>query len=144
MAIKSRNDLKSFFVKNAIPTEGNFADLIDSGLNQSVDGIFRREGEALSIVAAAGPNKRVLRMFAAYPAANPDWIIALNPIPPGTDMATARSGLGFTDGAGNTRLFVDAATGQVGVGTNAPQFGLDVAGAARANGFRGKYDLELN
>ena len=52
MAIKNRTDLKSFFVKNAIPTEGNFADLIDSQLNQAVDGVFKMEGEPLSIVAA--------------------------------------------------------------------------------------------
>jgi len=144
MAIKNRNDLKSFFVKNAIPTEGNFADLIDSGLNQSVDGIFRPEGEPLSIVAAATQQKRALRLYADYPAANPDWMLSLNPAQdPANAAGTSRAGLGFTDGAGNTRLFIDTATGQVGMGTNAPQAGLDVAGAARANGFRGRYDLAL-
>src|SRR4051812_48825304 len=143
MAIKNRTDLKSFFVKNAIPTEGNFADLIDSALNQSADSIFKLEGEPLSIVAAAGTQKRALRLYGAYPAANPDWMIALNPTQ-GTDMATARAGLGLTDGAGNTRLFIDAATGSVGLGTNTPQFGLDVLTGARANGFRSRHDLTLN
>ena len=49
MAIKNRTDLKSFFVKNAIPTEGNFADLIDSPLNQAQDGVFKLENEPLSV-----------------------------------------------------------------------------------------------
>ncbi len=40
MAIKTRSQLKPYFVKNAIPTEGNFADLIDSALNQSEDGVI--------------------------------------------------------------------------------------------------------
>src|SRR4051812_9348850 len=119
MAIKNRTDLKSFFVKNAIPTEGNFADLIDSTLNQSADGIFKPEGEALSVVAAASQQKRALRLYADYPAANPDWMINLNPAQdPATPNATSRPGLGFADGTGNTRLFIDAAGGKVGIGTN--------------------------
>jgi len=140
MAIKNRTDLKSYFVKNAIPTEGNFADLIDSQLNQAQDGVFKPDGEALSVVAAPGDQKRVLRLYANYPAANPDWMISLNPATAGT----SRAGFGVTDGTGNTRLFIDALTGQIGVATNAPQFALDVAGGARANGFRGRYDLMLN
>ena len=34
MAEKNRDELKGYFLKNAIPTEGNFADLIDSMLNR--------------------------------------------------------------------------------------------------------------
>ena len=33
-----RKALKSFFVKNAIPTEGNFKDLIDGMINAKDDG----------------------------------------------------------------------------------------------------------
>ena len=29
-----RDTLKSYFVKNAVPTQGNFEDLINAGLNQ--------------------------------------------------------------------------------------------------------------
>jgi hypothetical protein len=144
MATRNRSDLKSYFVKNAIPTEGNFADLIDSQLNQAQDGVFKPDGEALSVVAAPGAQKRALRLYASYPASNPDWMISLNPAQDPADAATARSGLGIIDGAGRTRLFIDAATGQIGVGTNAPQVALDVVGAAQANGFRGRYDAVLN
>jgi hypothetical protein len=145
MATKNRSDLKSYFVKNAIPTEGNFADLIDSQLNQAQDGVFKPDGEALSVTAAPGDQKRVLRLYASYPAASPDWMISLHPAQdPANAATTGKSGLGITDGAGKTRLFIDAATGQIGVGTNTPQVALDVTGGVQANGFRGRYDLVLN
>jgi len=142
MATKNRSDLKSYFVKNAIPTEGNFTDLVDSQLNQAQDGVFKHDGEALSVVAAPGDQKRVLRLYASYPAASPDWMISLHPAQdPANAAATGKTGFGITDGAGKPRLFIDAATGQIGVGTNTPQVALDVAGEVQANGFRGRYDL---
>ena len=145
MPTKNRSDLKSYFVKNAIPTESNFADLIDSQLNQAQDGVFKPDGDALTVVAAAGDQKRVLRLYASYPAANPDWMISLNPAQdPANAATTSKSGFGITDGTGKPRLFIDAATGQIGVGTNTPQVALDVNGVAQANGFRGRYDLVLN
>src|SRR5262245_23532706 len=107
MATKNRTELKNFFLKNAIPTEGNFADLIDSGLNQSQDGVFKLEGEPLSIVAASGTQKRVLRMYSSYPAVKPDWMITLG------------SGLSFTDDAGNAKFSVGT-NGNVGINTATP------------------------
>lgn len=145
MTTKNRTDLKSYFVKNAIPTEGNFADLIDSQLNQAQDGVFKPDSDALTVVAAPGDQKRVLRLFASYPAANPDWMISLNPVQdPATAGSAGKLGFGITDGTGKTRLFIDAATGQIGVGTNTPQVAVDVTGVVQANGFRGRYDLVLN
>jgi hypothetical protein len=145
MATKNRSELKGYFARNAIPTEGNYADLIDSQLNQAQDGVFKPDGDALSVVAAPGDPKRALRLYASYPAANPDWMISLNPAQDPANAATiCRPGFGITDGAGRTRLFIDAATGQIGVGTNAPQVALDVAGTAQANGFRGRYDAMLS
>src|ERR1044071_3720799 len=125
MTIKNRTDLKSFFVKNAIPTEGNFADLIDSQLNQAQDGVFKPDNEALSVVAAPGDQKRVLRLYANYPAPNPDWMIALNPAQDPAVAGSLHAGFGITDGAGKTKLFIDS-TGRLGVGTNTPQVALDV------------------
>jgi hypothetical protein len=144
MATKNRSDLKSYFVKNAIPTEGNFADLVDSQLNQEQDGVFKPAGEALSLIAAPGDQKRVLRLFASQ-GTNPDWMISLHPAQdPANAATTGKAGFGITDSAGKTRLFIDATTGQIGVGTNAPQVALHVDGIVQANGFRGKYDTVLN
>src|SRR5215470_9890041 len=104
MTIKNRTDLKSYFVKNAIPTEGNYADLIDSQLNQAQDGVFKPDGEALSVIAAPGDRKPALRLYASYPSATPDWLISLNPAQdPANAATTSRSGFGITDGAGRTR-----------------------------------------
>jgi hypothetical protein len=125
LTTKNRNDLKSYFVKNAIPTQGNFADLIESQLNQSDDGVFKMAGEPLSVVAASGEQKRVLRFYSSYPAANPDWLISLNPAQEPGNASTNRLGFGIADGAGNTRLFINAA-GNLGLGTNDPQGAIDV------------------
>ncbi len=38
---KSRQELRSRFVRNAIPTEMDFADLINAGLNQADDGLLK-------------------------------------------------------------------------------------------------------
>ncbi|HEU5218313.1 MAG TPA: hypothetical protein VFU23_06630 [Gemmatimonadales bacterium] len=134
MPIKNRTDLKSYFVKNAIPTEGNFADLIDSGLNQAQDGVFKLEGEPLTIVAAAGAQKRALRLYSVYPAANPDWMVNLTPaLDPANAATTSRPGLGIADATGNTRLLIEAGTGRIGLGTtqlNLPAklcLGMDIA-----------------
>jgi cytoskeletal protein CcmA (bactofilin family) len=133
MPNKNRADLKSYFVKNAIPTEGNFADLVDSQLNQTDDGVFKAPGEPLAVVAASGDQKRALRLYGNYPA-NPDWFISLNPAQDPANPASSRPGFGVADGAGRTRLFIDTATGRVGIGTNNPQQQLDVAGSLKVDG----------
>ncbi len=134
MSNKNRTELKAYFVKNAIPTEANFIDLIDSQLNQTEDGLFKMSGEALAVVSAGGDQKRVLRLFANYPAANPDWQISLNPAQDPAHPATSRPGFGIVDGAGKPRLFIDAPTGRIGVGTNDPKVQLDVRGDASIDG----------
>ena len=133
MTIKTRADLKAYFVKNAIPTEGNFADLIDSQLNQAQDGVFRRQGEPLSVTAAGGTQQRVLHLYADGSARQPDWMFSLNPAQdPGEPVATSKPGFGITEGNGRTSLFVAKGSGHVGVGTNAPTAALDVDGEAVA------------
>lgn len=123
---KNRKQLKSYFIKNAIPTEGNFADLVDAPLNQAEDGIFKIAGEPLSVVAAPGEQKRTLRFYTSYPAANPDWQISLSPAGNPADPASVKLGFGVTDGAGNTRLFIDPATGNIGIGSVTPADRLTV------------------
>ncbi len=125
MTTRNRPQLKAFYVKNAIPTEGNFADLIDSSLNQSEDGIFKSSNDSLALVAA-GDSKRVLRLFAAPPPAAADWQLSLNPPLTAATPQSSRAGLGVSNGAGALRLFIDATSGNLGVGTNNPGAPLDV------------------
>lgn len=143
MPTKTRAELKSHFVKNAIPTEIDFADLLDSQLNQQDDGVFKPRNEALG-VRAAGDQRRVLRLYSMEAATNPDWMLALNPLQDPNNPASARAGFGITDAAGVARLFIEAGSGRVGIGTNAPQASLDVTGEIRANGLRGQNSETLD
>jgi hypothetical protein len=129
MAIKTRNELKSYFVKNAIPTEGNFADLVDSLFIQAQDGVYKSDTQPLSVTAAPGDQKRVLRLYKAFPQTNPDWTIALTP----TEAGASASGLGIVNAAGSTRVFVHD-SGRVGIGTLTPQQDLSVAGSLGVGG----------
>ena len=135
MATKNRADLKAYFVKNAIPTEADYADLIDSQLNQAQDGVFRPAGEPLSIVASEAEGQSALRLYAEYPAEDPEWLMSLHPAEDATTAPSdRRRGLGIVDSDGKTRLFVDRETGRVGVGTIAPSALLHVAGEAHVGG----------
>lgn len=136
---KNRSDLKSYFVKNSVPTESNFADLIDAGLNQKDDGIVKLPGDPLSIEAAgdvAGLLK-VINFYAKFQDNNPAWSLQLNPRTDPNAAATAKAGLGVVDGSGATRLFIDKATGNLGIGTLSPQAGLTVVGTANISNGNG-------
>lgn len=136
---KNRSDLKSYFVKNSVPTESNFADLIDAGFNQKDDGIVKLPGDPLSIEAAgdvAGLLK-VINLYAKFQDNNPAWSLQLNPRTDPNAAATAKAGLGVVDGSGATRLFIDKATGNLGIGTLAPPAGLTVIGTANISNGNG-------
>lgn len=121
MAINSKNrsELKAYFVKNAIPTEANFADLVDAQLNQADDGVFKLGDDPLSIVAAPGEQKRVLRLYEQFPASNPSWTLSLAPRTDPSDAGTGAPGLGIDAPDGSNRLYLSAA-GSLGLGTTAP------------------------
>jgi hypothetical protein len=122
---RSRGELKGYFQKNDIPTESNFAELIDGMLNQKDDGLVRMPGDPLSIeaaAAAAGP-KKLLNFYDSFNDAAPSWSLSLNP--------TAVPGFTISDGAGTVRLFIDQKTGFVGIGTTSSQALLDVGGQVR-------------
>ena len=125
---KARQDLRSKFVRNAIPTEQDFKDLIDGQLNQKDDGIFRNPGEPLSIVAGSDAQKRTLRLYGDDSGVPPDWLISLNPGQDPNNAATNRRGLGIANAEGTTRLFIDVSSGNIGIGTTNPQQKLSIAG----------------
>ena len=139
MTIKSREQLKSYFVKNAIPTEANYTDLIDSQLNQEQDGLFKSAGEPLSVVAAKSPpHKPAIRLYTDYPSESADWSVTLNSVQdPADPENTSVPGFGLSDSSGRNRLFIDAASGRIGIGTNKPAAALEVVGGLRVD------DLQL-
>jgi hypothetical protein len=123
---RNRNDLKAYFKKNSIPTEGQFAELIDGMLNQKDDGIARPSlAEPLCIQAAADAAglKQAINFFGSFQDPGPAWTLLLNPH---TDSATAKAGFCISDGQGVSRLFIDSATGNVGIGTLQPATPLHI------------------
>lgn len=118
---KTRQALKSRFVRGAIPTESDFSDLIGAGLNQAEDGVYKLPNEPLSLVRQK-PDQPVLRFYEDPAATGSTWQISL--------ATGQRAGLGISNSAGSTSLFIDKATGHLGIGTNEPQQPLHVNGAA--------------
>lgn len=127
-----RTALKSFFVKNAVPTESNFADLIDGMINQKEDGIAKLAGEPLSIQGDGSDagQKKVINLYRSFADLKPAWTLSLNPRVNPAVPATARPGFGIGDADGNAKLFIDQTTGNVGVGMVEPSGRLEVNGVA--------------
>jgi hypothetical protein len=105
---KSRQELRSRFVRNAIPTEADFADLIAASLNLADDGLRKLPNEPLSLVRQKA-DQPLLRFFADPTAEGSVWQMNL--------VGTQETGLGFTNQSGMSILFLDGPTGNVGIGT---------------------------
>src|SRR3954447_18821339 len=129
-AKKSRATLKSYFVKNAIPTEQQFAQLMDSALNQRDDGLVKVSGDPLSIEAAGDDSsfKKALNFYNHLSDADPAWTVSLRPRANPANPNTGRPGWSISDAAGSSKLTIDAANGRVGIGTVAPGEALEVNG----------------
>jgi hypothetical protein len=117
----NRTTLKSYFVKNAIPTEDNFADLIESSINQVDDGIVKITGEPLSLKPDIGDSKfkKILNFYENFSENKPKWTLSLN--------SGGKQGLSFSDGDNTSKLFIDEATGNIGIGTTNPAAKLNIS-----------------
>ena len=126
---RSRTELKSYFVKNAIPTESNFAELIEGMLSQKDDGVAKTAGDPLSIEAAGDDTsqKKAINLYRSFADEAPAWSLTLNPRSDPNDSNTARPGLSVSDALGNSRLFVDQSSGNVGIGVTSPPYKLTVS-----------------
>lgn len=131
---RPRTALKTYFAKNAIPTEGQFAQLIESSINQRDDGLVKTAGDPLSIEATGDDVglKRAVNFYMSFADADPAWTISLRPRSKPADPNTGRAGWSVSDAAGNSRLCIDAANGNVGIGTINPADKLEVVGRVRA------------
>lgn len=114
---KTRLELRSCFLNNAIPTEADFADLINSTLNLTDDGVLKLPDQPLALVRQK-VDRPVLRFFANPDAAEAMWQMQL--------IGPENPGIGMVNQAGTTALFLDGTAGKVGIGTTNPQGTLTI------------------
>ncbi|MBI3239222.1 MAG: tail fiber domain-containing protein [Flavobacteriia bacterium] len=126
---KDRTQLKNYFRSNAAPTEQNFKDFIDANLNQKEDGIAKIPDGPIAVQSAT-QTEELLHFYKDFKDVSPVWTIS--------QKAAGRSGFAISGGAGASKLFIDAANGNIGVGLpSAPTAKLhlyeELGSAASAN-----------
>ena len=136
LTTKSRAELRSYFVRNAIPTESNFRDFIEGVINPKDDGLSKSAGRPLAIEAATTADQPAIHLYERFAASQtPNWSFSLLPgINSGGKLISR--GLSLSSGApSGSRLFIEEATGNVGIGTVEPgSYLLNLAGSMNAAG----------
>lgn len=132
MTQKTRADLKNHFLKGNIPTEQDFHDFIESGINKLDDGITKNKGEGIRI-SADGPNRELMNFFDNIDDLNPTWVI-------NQKSEDGNEGLNISEPNGGSRLFIEKG-GNVGIGLTRPNNKLDVAGMVGMEGRKGNFSF---
>jgi hypothetical protein len=117
---KSRDELRSRFVRNALLTETDYAELIAAGLNQADDGLLRLPDHSLGVVRQK-PEAALLRFYADPEVEGAAWEMRL--------VGADSPGLGLAGKDGTLALVVEGKTGNVGIGGTAPAGRLTIAEA---------------
>lgn len=133
---KSRTELKAYFIKNAVPTESNFRDLIDGVLVQKDDGIAKSQDAPLSLEAQSSGERPIVHLYDSFASTSPNFVLSLLPGTTTGNTTTGRGlGIGNGSGASSTCLYIDKDAGTVGIGTVAPGgYKLAVAGTMNVSG----------
>ena len=127
--IHNRSTVKAYFQTNAVPTQAQFEDLINSQLNQFDDGIVKQAGRPLSLRPDVDDStcQGILNLYETFSNTEPSWRLQLK------DSNSDRSGLNIAAADGASKLFIDS-SGKVGIGTTSPSQQLEVDGDVKING----------
>jgi hypothetical protein len=128
---KTRAELKGYFKKNAIPTEGNFVDFIEAGVNQQDDGLYKPPGEPLSLEAKKDGVKPAIQFYETF-AGNASWMVSL--AIPSSPPGSTTPAFAVSDGNGTPRLWIEQ-TGAVTVPGAVSVGSLTSTGAITAASF---------
>jgi hypothetical protein len=123
MASQNRDTLKSFFRKGSLPTEGHFADLIDSSLNKVEDGISKTPEDGLRLLPF-GTSSRLTSFYKSIEDKNPTWSM---------DIESGTANLNFNSPQAGTVLSLNG-EGRVGILNPNPEHTLDVNGFVGMHG----------
>lgn len=122
---KDRNYLKSRFETNNVPSEQDYADLIDAAVNQTDDGFHKSVGDPLVIDTGINgdPRNRVLQFNRNYQQDPiPEWLLEMDP-----NGGNANPGLNFLNRDQHSALFLSSEPRpRVGIGTVMPEAGLHI------------------
>jgi hypothetical protein len=133
---KKGQELRSRFITNAIPQEGDFADLIAAGLNQADDGLLKLPDQSLGLVRQS-PDAPLLRLFADPEADGAAWQLQLG--------EGDRPSFSLLGADGRAALIVDGSTGPVGeyleAATTPARPKLEVKGSLRCDAISGPVNL---
>lgn len=147
MTSRSRESLKRYFREGALPNEDHFADLIDSMLNMSDEGFRKTVEHGFEVYSPQG-HDALLSFFRDQEPESPAWRLELggaqDPLLVRSRQQVGQQAL-LNEGqhAPPALLCLDQA-GRIGIGTEAPQATLDVAGVLSSQGRRGAYRREVD
>ncbi|MFK7787146.1 MAG: hypothetical protein AB8B56_18640 [Crocinitomicaceae bacterium] len=132
---KTRTELKQFFKSNDKPTEEEFAELINSSINQAEDGIAKTVGNPLAIQAEGEPvgDQGMLDFYSRFADDNPQWSINLNPRVDPQEPSSNQPGFNIKDITGLSRFFIKAGNGNIGMGTIDPTSKVTIEGKNTAS-----------
>lgn len=119
---QERSALREYFRANAVPTQEQFWEFIESTLNNVEDGITKTRGTALRIRPATTPGSQVLELFKTQTGTSLAWTLEVVPQLVGTD----RPGLHFYQPGKIGTLYLRESDGAVGMGTLNPGARLHV------------------
>lgn len=126
MGKANRNTLKNYFKQGRMPSEQQFAELIDSMLNMVDEGFDKSAEDGLK-VSQLGDNTALISFYHPTDLNRPTWSMTCD---------KTKGELVIQDQTGNPVLVL-AADGRVGIAKTMPQFALDVAGVVAAEGRTG-------
>jgi len=133
--MQNRKTLKEYFRTGNLPTEENFADLIDSMVNIRNDGINRSYEHGLYITTTAETD-RLFSFFGVDNSQTPVWVIDMN----NNDNLLLVKNNQHKTGYGHKTHFVIAPDGKLGINTEQPVHELDVNGVVSCCGRIGNYN----